>query len=42
MLRMLKDPRLLDSIKGAFSIRRDVTGEIEKAYRILEGIREEI
>ena len=39
MLEMLRDPRLVDSLKGMFSIQRDVTGEIERAYRILEKIR---
>lgn len=42
MLEMLEDPRLLDSLKGAFSIQRDVTDEIERARRILERIREVI
>lgn len=40
MLEMLRDPRLVDSLKGAFSIQRDVVGEIERASRVLEKVRE--
>jgi len=39
MLEMLRDSKLVDSLKGVFSIRRDVRGEIERAYRVLERIR---
>ena len=42
MLEMLRDPRLADSLKGVFTIRRDVTGEIEKTRKALEKIREAI
>jgi len=42
MLEMLGDPRIADSLKGVFTIRRDVTGEIERARRTLEKIREMI
>ena len=42
MLEMLRDPRLIDSLKGAFSIQRGVRGDIERTYRILERIREAI
>ena len=42
MLEMLGDPRLADSLKGVFTIRRDVTDEIEKTRRALEKIREAI
>ena len=42
MLEMLRDPRLTDSLKGVFTIRRDVTGEIEKTRKALEKIREAI
>jgi len=42
MVEMLRDPRLVDSLKGVFSIRRDVTDEIERARRVLERIRKAI
>ena len=42
MLEMLGDPRLADSLKGVFTIRRDVTDEIEKTRKALEKIREAI
>ena len=42
MLEMLRDPRLADSLKGVFTIRRDVTDEIEKTRKALEKIREAI
>lgn len=42
ILGMLRDPRLVDSLKGVFTIQRDVTGEIEGAYRVLEKIWEVI
>jgi len=42
MLEMLKDPNLVDSLKGAFVIRKDVTREIAAARRILEKTREAI
>jgi len=42
MLKMLKDPRLMDSLRGVFSVRRDVTGEIERARRTLEKVREAV
>jgi len=42
MLEMLKDPRLVDSLKGVFFIQRDVISAIEKARRALERIREAI
>lgn len=42
MLEMLGDPRLADSLKGVFTIRRDVAGETERARRTLEKIREAI
>ncbi len=40
MLEMLVDPRLVDSLKGVFAIRRDVTLEIERTHKILEKILE--
>ncbi|MHA1710871.1 MAG: hypothetical protein ACTSUS_02210 [Candidatus Freyarchaeota archaeon] len=40
MLEMLGDPRLVDSLKGVFVIRRDVTREIEETRKILEEILE--
>jgi len=42
MLEMLRDPRLVDSLKGVFTIRRDVTDEIERTRRTLEKIRKAI
>ncbi len=42
MLEMLRDPRLADSLRGVFTIRRDVTDEIEKMRKALEKIREAI
>ena len=42
MLEMLSDPRLANSLKSVFTIRRDVTEEIERARRTLEKIREAI
>jgi len=42
MLEMLRDPRLTDSLKGVFTIRRNVTDEIEKTRKALEKIREAI
>ncbi|RLI19243.1 hypothetical protein DRO54_08880 [Candidatus Bathyarchaeota archaeon] len=42
MFEMLKDPRLVDSLKGAFSIQRDVTDDIGRARRALERIRKAI
>ncbi len=42
MLEMLMDPRLIDSLKGASSIQRDVRGDIERTRRIPERIREAI
>ncbi|MCD6530528.1 hypothetical protein J7L06_09655, partial [Candidatus Bathyarchaeota archaeon] len=42
MLKMLRDPRLADSLKGVFTIHQDVTGEIERARRTLENILEAI
>lgn len=42
MLEMLGDSRLAESLKSVFTIRRDVTGEIERARRTLERIREAI
>jgi len=42
MLEMLRDPRLTDSLKGVFTIRRDVTDEIEKTRKALEKIRKAI
>jgi len=38
MLEMLGDPRLADSLKSVFTIRQDVTGEIEGTRRALEKI----
>ncbi len=42
MMEMLSDSRLVDSLKSVFTIRQDVTGEIERALRVLEKIRETI
>lgn len=42
MVEMVRDPRLIDSLKGVFTIRRDVTGEIERTRRTLEELREVI
>jgi len=42
MLEMLRDPRLRDSLKGVFAIRRDVTDEIEKTRKALEKVQEAI
>ncbi len=42
MLEMLSDPRLADSLKSVFTIRRDVIEEIERTRRTLEKIREAI
>ncbi|MBS7269689.1 MAG: hypothetical protein KIH10_12730 [Candidatus Freyarchaeota archaeon] len=42
ILGMLGDPRLVDSLEGVFTIQRDVTGEVKRAYRVLEKIREVI
>jgi len=42
MLKMLGDPRLADSLKSMFTIRQDVTGEIERARRTLENILEAV
>ncbi len=42
MVEMLRDPRLVDSLKGVFSIQIDVTDEIERARRVLERIRKAI
>ena len=36
------DPRLVDSLKGVFSIHRDVIDEIERERRVLERIRRAI
>jgi len=42
MVEMLRDPRLVGSLKGVFSIHKDVTDEIERARRVLERIRKAI
>ena len=42
MLEMLRDPRLTDSLRGVFAIRRDVTDEIEKTRKALEKVQEAI
>ena len=42
MLEMLSDPRLADSLKSVFTIRKDVIKEIEMTYRVLEKIQEVI
>ena len=42
MLEMLRDPRLTDSLRGVFAIRRDVTDEIEKTRKTLEKVQEAI
>lgn len=42
MVEMVRDPRLIDSLKGVFTIRRDVIGEIERTRRTLEKLREVI
>nr|MDO8079275.1 hypothetical protein [Candidatus Freyarchaeota archaeon] len=38
MIEMLKDKRLVDSLKGVFSISYDVSEQIENAQKILEEI----
>jgi len=42
MLEMLRDPRLADSLKGVFTIRRDVAEEIERTRRTLKKIQKSI
>ncbi|RLG90389.1 MAG: hypothetical protein DRO36_06225 [Candidatus Hecatellales archaeon] len=42
MLEMLSDPRLADSLKSVFTIRRNVIEEIERTRRTLEKIQEAI
>jgi len=42
MLEMLRDPRLTDSLRGVFAIRRDVGDEIEKTRKALEKVQEAI
>lgn len=42
MLEMLRDPRLVNSLKGVFFIQRDVISDIKRTHRILERIRETI
>ena len=42
MVEMSKDPRLVDSLKGVFSIHKDVTGEIRRTLKVLERVRKAI
>jgi len=42
MIEMLRDTRLVDSLKGVFSISHDVTKQIERAYRVLEELKNRI
>ncbi|MCD6469462.1 hypothetical protein J7L29_01530, partial [Candidatus Bathyarchaeota archaeon] len=42
MLEMLSDPRLADSLKSVFTIRKDVIKEIEMTYKVLKKIQEVI
>ena len=42
MVEMLRDPRLVDSLKGVFYIHKDVTDEIGRTLRVLERIRKAI
>jgi hypothetical protein len=42
MIEMLKDIKLIDSLKGVFSIKYDVREQIENANKIMEEIRSEL